>query len=189
MASDLIALVAGPLVTAFIGSVGIWLEDWRRDRDLEHKRQQALQTATNTVTFLERWVKTQELICTPDEMADIRRIAQRQMNDVSFMLWQTSARAAEKRGRTSLRQALLLYRPESIAGWIARIMFYLWLIMLFFYSVGIWQQDPRPVEVVIGYALFFIPILLFRWWAVSSDSDDEIEATDTATVSSTLFMR
>ena len=187
MDSDLVEVVAGPLVTAFLGSLGIWLDDWRRDRDLEHKRQQALQTATNTVVFLERWVKTQELICTPEEMVEIRRIAQRQLNDVSFMLWQTSARVANKQGRTTLRRALLLYRPDSISGWIARILFYMWLVLVFFFSIGIWQQNPEPSEVIIGYVLFAIPILLFRWWAVSSDADAETDESDTTTASSSLF--
>lgn len=181
-------MLAGPLITAFVGSLGIWLEDWRRNRDLEHKRQQALQTATNTVTFLERWVKTQELLCTPEEMVEIRRIAQRQLNDVSFMLWQTSARAANKPGRTSLRRALLLYRADSISGWIARGLFYTWLVLLFFYSFGIWRQDPEPGEVIIGYSLFVIPILLFRWWAVSSDADAKDDDLDATTPSSALFL-
>jgi positive regulator of sigma E activity len=167
------------LLTAILGGGGVFLE-WRQRRDERHQRRQARTEATEMVSFVEKWIATQQLACSPEEFEQVKMSAHRQLDRLYNSLLDMQEAKKQVEERSFIQRALLLYKPASVRGWVLHIIFYgLGAIMLllavstFFLlldpeAAGI-PEDVPPNALVLGlmfyYLVLFVPALAIRGWA------------------------
>lgn len=172
------------LLTAILGGGGVFLQEWRQRRDERHQRRQARTEATEMVSFVEKWIATQQLACSQEEFEQVKMSAHRQLDRLykSLLDMQEAKRHVEE--RSFIQRALLLYKPASFRGWVLHLIFYLLgaIILLWGVCSTFLLLDPPAagmpanaslniiVFVVILYYLFlFVPTLAIRAWALRVD--------------------
>jgi hypothetical protein len=152
----------------------VLLQEQMRARGRNHKRQSARTEAVETMAALEKWIKAQELACSPEELQQAKQAARRQLDEI----FQSLARLQEAQlqpgeARPMLERVLLLYRPTRFSGWLARLLFYAVLLFAVFMSIGIWADFKGAGDIGIMVAFYLacaVVILPVHAWAVSSDT-------------------
>jgi hypothetical protein len=175
MDNTLVLTIVGPVITALIGLVVVWLQDWRRGRDAYSQRAHARTEATELATFYEKWIKTQQLVATPEEYEAARQVVQDRLDRLAATL--PEPEEVDPSPSFSLRQVLLLYRPASRGGWIAHVAFYAMFALTLLATIGSFMPDPDGTfahwtEIVGVHLVLIIPLLVLRTVAVAVDARD-----------------
>jgi hypothetical protein len=161
-----------PLIAPFMAAGGVLTQELVRARGQHNKRQQARNEAAEMMAFLEKWIKTQELACSPEEFEQVKQIARQQLYDIHATLARLQkTQSQEAETRPLLQRALLLYRPAGFSGWVARTIIYSILIIVGFFSIGIFADfKTEDIGAAIAfYIVCLIVILPLHAWAVSDD--------------------
>lgn len=173
------------IVTAAVGGMAIWMKDWVNDRDREYRRSKILDRSMKTISFFDQWLESHAAVSTPEEHAQAKREAQRHLAKIYAAVEHAYLRndaewpSGEIEDDDSplddwLKQGLLLYRPTTRVGWIARSIFYSYLVLFILTVVGLamrWQMNLNYFLLAFGTFLFFlIPALFIRWWAVTDEA-------------------
>jgi hypothetical protein len=167
--------VIGPCVTALLGLLVVWLQEWRRNRDTFTQRSHARMEATELLTFYEKWLQTQKLVATPEEYEAARQVVQDRLDRLAATL--PEPEEVDPSPTFSLRRVLLLYRPASRAGWVAHGAFYAWSVLTLLATVGSIMPNEDGTfahwtEIVGVNAFLIVSLLILRTVAVAVDERD-----------------
>lgn len=188
---DLLPIIASVL-TATLGAAGVLLQEWRQQRDERHRRSQARAEAAEMVEFVERWLKTQQLACSPEDFERAKQTARVQLERIyaSLLVKHEPKRHVEE--RSFVQRALLLYKPQSTGAWVLHFAFYalgsLILLIQVLLSMGaLMEVQAHPemlrenVIILIFFYLFSLaPVLGIRAWAAAVDRRRLTHQTDGA---------
>ena len=193
MSEQITIIVIGALVGLFptlLATVIKWLEK----RDLAAKQNRALDLAKQRVEYLNGWIKVQEAVCSPEQLAEIKQ-------DVSLELVQINRTLREElveekdelvtfEERNALQRWFLLYNARSGPGWVFHILFYMFLGIQIIalvsgfglgYELGYeehgWSLSNLIAEwIILSPLVVLIPLM--RWFAVRADraADAKLEA-------------
>jgi hypothetical protein len=170
----LIPLLA-PILATVLGALGIFLQDWWRKRDDRFRRKQARTEAIETVTFIEKWIKTQELTCSAEEFAQAKLAAHQQLEKLyASLMYVQQIKPAPTQERSFIRRALLLYSPPTIGALFIHMFFYFWIGVFLLWTFGLgWaavtdKTAPKGTLVVITIIglILLIPLFPLRAWAI-----------------------
>lgn len=175
MDNPLILTVVGPVVTALVGLVVVWLQDWRRERDAYTQRAHARQEATELVAFYEKWIKTQQLVASPEDYEAAREVVQDRLDRLAAAM--PEPEEVDPSPSFSMRRALLLYRPASTGGWVAHVAFYTLFVLTVMGTFGLLMPEEDGsflhwTEIVGPSAAFVLFTLVLRSVAVGVDERD-----------------
>lgn len=193
MAGDMFGSVIVPVtvslgtavVTAAVGGMAIWMKEWMRDRDREYRRTKILDRSMKTIGFFDQWLKSHEAVSTPEEHEEAKRVAQRHLakiyGAVEYAYLRNDAEwpnGGEEEDDSPLddwlKQGLLLYPPTTRVGWIARAVFYTYLVSFVVLVIGLAsdiRSNASHLFITLGTFLFFLlPALFIRWWAITDEA-------------------
>lgn len=190
--------IVATLLTAALGAAGVLLQEWRQKRDDRHQRKQVRDEASEMVSFIEKWIQTQQLTCLPEEFEQVKQMAHQQLERIYYSLLNMQEVKKQVEERSFIQRALLLYKPASFSGWVLHLVFYmlglmimLWGVIsaLFFLDSSAAQSDNNDpsrgvliLTLVIFYLLLFVPALAIRAWATIVDKKNAKQQTDGASV-------
>ncbi|HEU5087641.1 MAG TPA: hypothetical protein VFT99_09355, partial [Roseiflexaceae bacterium] len=173
---QLIIAFAGPILTALLGALGIYLQEWREQRDARSLRLGMRSEASDYVGLLVKWLDAQQRVCSESEYLDAK---QRVRQELDRLYTAFSAEPPVKQtldaqaAQTFVQRALLLYRPARPLGWIARLLYFAFLLIVALYSFSIVEEVSSGrmnwSVALFGYVLYVVPLLLMRSWAVAID--------------------
>jgi len=182
MLKDFVFPLAATILTAVLGAAGVLLQEWRQKRDDHHRRRQERAEASEMVEFVQKWIQTQQLACSPEEFQQVKQTARQQLESVynSLVKVQEAKRAEEH--HSFFTRALLLYKPPNFGGLVLHVIFYalmfalvlcvLFTITMFFDPLNKPNDLPRA-ELIGGMSIInvilLVPALSIRAWAVSID--------------------
>jgi len=167
-------VAAGFLIAA--GKLIDGVASLRRGRRRSLAAQQRLEQATKATAFWDSWFKVQQLVNSPQkvEMAKARVRSELDALLQSLESPPTHLQAERQHPRRGfLRRLFLLHRPGSVAEWFFHILFYIFMLLLFFYFLGV-SIDPETNNFSLGYfwrhlnqslapsLVWIIPLVLFR---------------------------
>lgn len=183
MGSELLAAIAGPIVTALLAGMGVAFGEWRQRRDLENRRKDVLGLAHQEIEFLEAWLKLYERVG-----AELGRASVQGQIEGDLIRLHRGVGAAMTLGPVRRRVTLvgviktmifLESRRRSVAGVLFRIFYYPLLIISMAIAVAssvMVAQHFDPADVLTGIfvvAIFSVaPLLFVRFldhWAVKRD--------------------
>ena len=175
MSSPLLLAIAGPAVTALLGLVVVWLQDWRRERDAFTQRTNARKEATELVAFYEKWIQTQQLVASPEEYEAARRVVQDRLDRLAAIL--PEPEEVDASPSFSIRRALLLYRPASRGAWAAHLAFYFLFAIAVLSTLGNLMPDEdgsfEHWTVIVGSSVAVVTFaVILRAVAVAVDERD-----------------
>jgi hypothetical protein len=175
MINQFLLAVAAPVATALVGLFVVWLQEWRRGRDAFSQRTNARQEATELVTFYEKWIQTQKLVCSPEEYEAARQVVQDRLDRLAATL--PEPEEVDPRPAFSLRQLLLLYHPASRAAWVAHVAFYVMFVLALLATFGsLMPEDDGTfahwTEIVGASVIVVVLTLVLRTVAVAVDERD-----------------
>ena len=179
MSKELILRLIGPLVTA----LGISLQELRRSRNEYARRKMARDEATEMVAFIEKWVQAQQLTCASEEFEAVKQIARLQLQQVYALLMNAQQTKAPPK-RPLLRRVFLLYQPASLGGWISHIIFYLLIVVLGMFSLGVFTDEKDPeitrADIIAIYVFYLFITFAVRAWAVHIETRRELKSSQSA---------
>jgi hypothetical protein len=138
-----------------------------------------LEEAIKTTTFWDGWLKAHREVNSAEDVALAQTRVRAELDRILETLAVPSAHEEreERRSQRSLvRKIFLLYRPIGWLGWLLHLGFYFFMIVSFFYIIGMsvepttdafsWQHFRAHLGEMLGESLFFIvPLLLLHWGA------------------------
>jgi hypothetical protein len=160
------------LLSTALGLISIWLQEWRKERGADYRKRQTLIELKERVEFIRAWIQAQEACDTGGLRADKTK-AQDQLNAVYETWLSVQGTRTEAGQRLSARRILLLYRPHTIQGWIAHTLFYIWIVLMQFFVLGVildWKAGDIPA-VILATITGLVILLVLRAWAVNADAD------------------
>lgn len=167
--------IAAPMATALLGLVVVWLQEWRRGRDAFAQRNNARAEATELVTFYEKWIQAQKVVCDPEEFETVRQVAQDRLDRLAATL--PEPEEVDPRPTFSLRRVLLLYRPASTGAWAAHVGFYFMFVLALLSTFGnLMPNDDGTfahwTEIVGASVVVIVLTIVLRTVAVALDERD-----------------
>jgi len=182
--------ILATLFTAIFGAGGVLLRDWLQKRDNQHQRKEARLEAAELISVIEKWIATQQLICSPEEFEQVKLSARKKLDRVySALVNSQNTRKSER--HSFIRRAFLFYRPVSVRGWILHAIFYVLatLILLWAITSIFTILDPRVAEIdlelfplraiifviILYFLLLLVPALAIRAWALVIDKKDRLQ--------------
>jgi hypothetical protein len=197
MDSDVFRAVIAPVtvslgtavVTAAAGGMAIWIKRFAQDRDKEYRKSKVLDRSIQTMSFFDQWLESHSKVASPDEHQKAKEEANHHLDRIYAAVeyvylrdtaaWPGTGEEEEDDSPFDeiddwLKAGLLLYRPITRIGWIARAAFYTYLCLFIILAVtlsGEVAKDTHHLLIAIPTYLFFlIPALFIRWWAVSDET-------------------
>ncbi|MDQ1593264.1 MAG: hypothetical protein QOG71_3891 [Pyrinomonadaceae bacterium] len=179
----IVAAFLTAFLTAALGGAGVLLQEWRQKRDDRHRRKQARIEATEMISFIEKWVQTQQLTCSAEDFEDVKKKARQKLERVYYSLIKVDEAKRPVEERSFLQRALLLYKPSSFGALVLHLIFYmLGTILLLWEIIGV-ALIIVPVEakgqlttmsetifgLIVVNLLCIAPALAVRAWAVVID--------------------
>ena len=117
MADSLLAVAVAPLTAFALAKVSELSAEQRRIRTLDQ--------AQKEVAFWKSWYETRCLVCTSDELPEIKILVSREFMAIQARLGQLAALEPKRTLPASkTRRILLWYKPASGTSWLARVAFY-----------------------------------------------------------------
>jgi hypothetical protein len=117
----LLPLIANPIISAV----------QRRGR--RARRDDAISVAKERVEFVESWIKAQELVSTAERLAEQKKAASQELDEIRGGVLKSLEEATHTptpiADRHFVERALLLYRPNSVGGWLWHTLFYMTVLM------------------------------------------------------------
>lgn len=140
-AFELIKPFLAPLATAGVGAIGIVLQDRRHSHDAHFQEHRARAEASERVAFINQWLLTQQIVCSPDEFQTLKALTRSQLDQIYDLMFTNISDAQRSTAIAEhyplIRRALLLYRPPGIGGWIFHLIFYTLLVITLLSTWGI----------------------------------------------------
>ena len=177
----LLSLVLPPAITAIITGLGLWFNEWMKERDEAHRRLQAINEETAHLGFLKSWLEAQQLVGDTSELGEVRDQIRQELTETRARLQGAFSSRADTGGGTTLRRAAeraALVGLERPAARAARWVFWLALVPTVL-AMGVAFATPADPTTGYGYPIllrftvsvvFALPFLAlsigFRAWAL-----------------------
>ena len=149
---------------------------WHYERSVAHRRGQELSRAQELVRFIELAPAMQRTGTNPALVTRLIDKAQKELESTLTNLedaFDRPARVITPIAEVSfLRRWFLLYAPRGWRASIAHFLFYLLVSALFFFTLGVFEDDPefdavfRGPQIWLALVSFVWLALLARYWAV-----------------------
>jgi hypothetical protein len=171
-----------PLLTPAVAGGGVWIQGLLRKRDDRNRGKLARDEMVEMIDLLDKWMRTQEMACSPEEFQEVKKAAHQRLDDMYLTLnklqeSQTKHTTETPRPlvkpRPVVRRIFLLYLPGGFGGWMARVIFYVLILWAVFYTIGISSAPvpPVPLSTSIGvYVVIGLLVLPVHAWAVKADA-------------------
>jgi hypothetical protein len=135
--SAVVAAVIGPVITALVSVLGLWVRDVRRRRDRAHAHQQAVERANERIAAIDNWLRAFKEVASAEEYEDARRQARDQLLEARPLIDDVAVSQPPARERRDLGQIVdrLLLREAMTtrATRVAGVLYYLsfaWLLLV-----------------------------------------------------------
>ena len=182
MLKDVVLPLVATVLTAVLGAAGVLLQEWRQKRDDHHRRRQERVEASEMIEFVQKWIQTQQLACSPEELVQVKQTARQQLEGIYNSLVKVQEAKRPDEHHSFFSRALLLYKPPGFGALLLHVIFYTLMIVLMLsvlFTVTL-SFDPLnkpgdlPRAELIGgmtivYVILLIPALSVRAWAISID--------------------
>jgi hypothetical protein len=136
------------------------------DLSSQQRLAKALEQAQKEVAFWRSWYDLQSLLCTEDSLAEIKATAFRELARIQACVSCASVPAPmHSLPRSTIRRILLLYRPATLASWLARVAFYALSVYapLLLYSMAKTFQNQGAATSVIGLGVLLTVVVVAMW--------------------------
>jgi hypothetical protein len=159
-----IAAIVAPIITALLGSIGVWWKDRRDRRDRDQERHRVLTQVREEVEVIEAWIRTYGLVVSDDSKALAWSRAENDLERAYVRLAGSLDAFRGQEMRTTLGQrlkVLLLIRP--LQGWSTKVARVFYFISLG--GVAIWVSAIAVVSIarpsdwssmLLGFIIFLI---------------------------------
>jgi hypothetical protein len=163
-----------PLVTPAVAAGGIWVQGLLQARDDRYRGKLARDEAVEMIELLEKWMKTQEMACSPEEFQQVKRVARQRLDDMYLALEGVHEKSQPQHTETRppLQRLFLLYPPAGFSGWMAAAIFYALIILGGMFSIGVLltfkSSDIGPsIAFFVVLGIMFLPV---HAWARHADA-------------------
>ncbi|HEY1770547.1 MAG TPA: hypothetical protein VGG02_09875 [Chthoniobacterales bacterium] len=174
--NGLLAAVAVLIAVGKLAQPAIAMFHGRRRNQIAQDR---LDEALKTTSFWDAWFRAQQSVGSPEEIERAKERVRAELETVLQTLVVPSRpeeRAKRLARRSFLRRTFLIYKPFGALGWMLHIAFYFFVVILFFYLLGVFV-DPKTNDFSWNYfrahanasiaplLIVVIPLLLLHWVA------------------------
>src|SRR5437899_1585557 len=125
---DIAVKLIGVLV-AIVGAVLPLIISSVQKRSAANKHDRELEQGLKYATYIEAWLKAQELLGTPEHVANAKRMAQQELDRSLQRISELSQRKENAHlpheERSRLQRWFLLFFPSRLSGWVVHTLFYL----------------------------------------------------------------
>jgi hypothetical protein len=165
-----------PLLTLVVAGGGAWLQQLLHSRDDRYRGKLARDETLEMIELLEKWMKIQEMACSPEEFQQVRKAARQRLDDMYLTLdkvQKSQMKHTTEPPRSLVERIFLVNHPGGVSGWMARVIFYVLIIFAGFFAIGILSAEERPLGIgsaIAFYVTLGILLLPVHAWAVHADA-------------------